>query len=386
MNHHHVTPEEPTYQRRTGSALRYRPGFAAGALLAFLAALLFWLGDPTWAAPPPSELQQTVPLPTPSPTSASVPTATPTPDADDDEDDEDDQDEEETDDAGGQSDPQEEEDFAVEFDEPTPTPTPGGPSTTTTEAGAEADAETGTAAESAPALPEAQYTGTVNVLVLNVRTGPGDDFPVVGTVFQDEEVGLLGRDAANSWWLICCPFGREAPGWVGAEFIDPEFAPDDALELLPEVELDGADAAADQPRAMPGDSELELAMHQDPPFTWQGQRFEIVYILRNTSDVKAAEVELRNDFPAELEYIEVAADDAAEITTQPSGADSVLAVTWPTLAAGEEAVVRVALRVTTNLPAGTVLENLAVVNATNADGMTAGLTISMPPAAPPDFQ
>lgn len=383
MTNHNSDSNDLSRSPRSRRARRFRPNFAIGALTLFLAGVMLWLSVPAWAAPPPSALNQTVPLPTASPTRGRIPTATPTPDAGN-EDDDDDDDEEESEDASGQTDPEEELDYAVEFDEPTVTPTPGGPATTVTETEGEAAAD---AAVVSPALPEAEYMGTVKLLVLNVRAGPDDAFPILGTVFQGDEVGLLGRNADNTWWLICCVFGRDIPGWVDAESIEPEFPVDEAVDLLSEVEMDATDEELREDATAQGDSALLLEMRQYPVFVWQGQQLELIYTLRNTSDVDAIDVELRNDFPAGLEYVETQIDEGAEITLQPGDdGDSVLAVTWPVLEAGAETAVYVVLQIADNLPDGTVLDNLAVVNAANADGMTDGITVSLPPAEPPDFQ
>ncbi len=52
---------------------------------------------------------------------------------------------------------------------------------------------------------------------LNVRTGPGTDYPVAGMLYRNDEVQLLG-EAAEGWWKIDHE-GRIS--YVSAEFIAP---------------------------------------------------------------------------------------------------------------------------------------------------------------------
>jgi hypothetical protein len=61
---------------------------------------------------------------------------------------------------------------------------------------------------------------------LNVRLGPGTDYPILATLDGGEVLTLVGQTKAGDWWQICCIDGE--PGWVFGETL-----------LLP----DGASAA-----------------------------------------------------------------------------------------------------------------------------------------------
>jgi len=57
----------------------------------------------------------------------------------------------------------------------------------------------------------------VNVPTLNVRQGPGTDYPLIGAVTQSEEYEITGQSFNGSWWQICCVAGE--PGWVIGEAV-----------------------------------------------------------------------------------------------------------------------------------------------------------------------
>lgn len=55
---------------------------------------------------------------------------------------------------------------------------------------------------------------------LNVRLGPGTDFPTIGQVTAGAKLALLGRNAASDWLVVCCV--DEKPGWVAARLVRTE--------------------------------------------------------------------------------------------------------------------------------------------------------------------
>jgi uncharacterized protein YraI len=58
--------------------------------------------------------------------------------------------------------------------------------------------------------PEARLT--VSGDVVNLRTGPSTDYPLVGAVNQGESYAVTGRNAAGDWWQICCINAQ--PAWI----------------------------------------------------------------------------------------------------------------------------------------------------------------------------
>jgi N-acetylmuramoyl-L-alanine amidase len=68
---------------------------------------------------------------------------------------------------------------------------------------------------------QAQVSGprvVVTAQRLNVRSGPGPTFGVLGVVSVGAEMPLVGRLADNSWWQVDSPFGR---GWVSGLYTAP---------------------------------------------------------------------------------------------------------------------------------------------------------------------
>jgi len=84
----------------------------------------------------------------------------------------------------------------------------------------------------------AQPKVIVNTSFLNVRSGPGAIYSIVGTLPGGVELPVLARNRDASWWQVESPFGI---GWVSAEFVIPrgDFRP------VPVAEVTGI---ADQPR------------------------------------------------------------------------------------------------------------------------------------------
>ena len=61
------------------------------------------------------------------------------------------------------------------------------------------------------------YTGVVTAQSLNVRTGPGFNYPISGRLSQGQQVTLYGRDVSGAWFKIGLPNG--AQGWAAAQYI-----------------------------------------------------------------------------------------------------------------------------------------------------------------------
>ncbi len=77
---------------------------------------------------------------------------------------------------------------------------------------------TPTSAPTATHTPQPDPYFTVNTALANVRTGPGNSYPVIGTVAQGERFDIIARNRANSlratWLQFCCV--NEQRGWIYA--------------------------------------------------------------------------------------------------------------------------------------------------------------------------
>jgi hypothetical protein len=67
-----------------------------------------------------------------------------------------------------------------------------------------------------PLLPAAGQSpslqATITVDTANVRSGPGTNFAVIGQARRGAVFNLVGRNAADTWWVICCINNRQ--GWI----------------------------------------------------------------------------------------------------------------------------------------------------------------------------
>jgi len=174
----------------------YHRGLAASATLIFVLALsgCGFIFGPAGPEPtptlPPSEARALVPTFTPTsaepPTPPPAPTDTPAP-------------------------------VAVAPVEPAAAPiTETAPLTVTTPV-------TGTASvtESAPTATTApQAKLTVKEQAINVRSGPGTTYGLVGAAEANQSFDIIAKNAAGDWWQICCVNGQQ--GWVFGELASVE--------------------------------------------------------------------------------------------------------------------------------------------------------------------
>ncbi|MCB0166911.1 MAG: PKD domain-containing protein [Anaerolineae bacterium] len=62
----------------------------------------------------------------------------------------------------------------------------------------------------------AQLTTTAN---LNVRSGPGTTFDILGVLLLGQSAEIIGRNAEATWWQIKFPSATQDFGWVSAQFV-----------------------------------------------------------------------------------------------------------------------------------------------------------------------
>lgn len=94
------------------------------------------------------------------------------------------------------------------------------------------------AAPGVPLAPPAEstpgaLTGVITAPRLNVRSGPGVVYGVIGKVFQGQVVTIQYRNATSDWWYSCCISGTVTSGWVNASFVQPNFSAAEADALIP---------------------------------------------------------------------------------------------------------------------------------------------------------
>ena len=70
--------------------------------------------------------------------------------------------------------------------------------------------------EPEPGVPTGRVTAPNGV---NVRTGPGTNFPILGTAPFGTEGEIVGRSFDGRWWVAAVPSAPGGTGWVSADFV-----------------------------------------------------------------------------------------------------------------------------------------------------------------------
>ena len=95
--------------------------------------------------------------------------------------------------------------------------------------------------EPAPSVPWGRVTAPAG---MNVRSGPGVNFPVVGNAAYNDEGEIVGRSVDSRWWAVSAPALPNGIGWVSADFVIAIGAED-----VPVIEV--APPPAPEPTAVP---------------------------------------------------------------------------------------------------------------------------------------
>lgn len=70
--------------------------------------------------------------------------------------------------------------------------------------------------EPGPSVPTGRVTAPQGV---NIRSGPGTNFPVLGVAPFGAEGEIIGRSANGAWWVVAIPSAPGGSGWVSADFV-----------------------------------------------------------------------------------------------------------------------------------------------------------------------
>jgi TolB protein len=84
-------------------------------------------------------------------------------------------------------------------------------------------------AASGPA--EAPLVATVTAYGLNVRTGPGVAYPIIGGLSRGDTVEVLGKNAAGTWLQIVHPADSDGRGWISAAYVELTGSLTEVLEV-----------------------------------------------------------------------------------------------------------------------------------------------------------
>lgn len=263
----------------------------------------------------------------------------------------------------------------AQFTIPTPTPKgePGPLPTATPRRGGGGSQETPPTATPTPVQPVTVQAAPIAVprRDMNIRQGPGTDYPIVGTALAGQAYPIIGRNAAGDWWQI--RFDDDI-GWLYAPLVDiqGDVAAVSVAQDVPEAPTPTATPA---PLALP---ELDLSVRAEPPWAIPGEPLLFRVVVTNTGEVPAAEVLLSADVPAWLQVQDLQAD-AGSTALNGQTAEAMVEVLSP----GARAQWLIAAVVADDAPLGAVIDLLVAADTAEGAHRSAGVSVPLPPAELP---
>ena len=86
-------------------------------------------------------------------------------------------------------------------------------------------------------------------LGVNVRLGPGTNFPILGIAPQSTEGEIVGKSEDGAWWAVSVPSAPNEQGWVAAAYVEATNA--DNVPVVAAPELPAQTAALQIRRPLP---------------------------------------------------------------------------------------------------------------------------------------
>jgi hypothetical protein len=74
-------------------------------------------------------------------------------------------------------------------------------------------------------LPPGAPWAAITAEVLNIRRGPGTDYPAIGQLEQNDVVEISGKNADGSWLQIVYPTGTIGRGWISVSYAQVRGSP-----------------------------------------------------------------------------------------------------------------------------------------------------------------
>ncbi len=90
----------------------------------------------------------------------------------------------------------------------------------------------------------ATLTGVISGGQINLRSGPGTDYKLLGDINEGTSVELIGRSEDGNWWQIKYPAAEENVAWVYTRYVLTNFDPADAERRLPAIKAPSLVASA----------------------------------------------------------------------------------------------------------------------------------------------
>jgi heat shock protein HslJ len=137
-----------------------------------------------------------------------------------------------------------------------------------------------------PTTPRGRVTSAQGV---NIRSGPGVNYPVVGFARYGDEGEIVGRSADGRWWAASVPSAPDAVGWVSADFVAvSNVANVPVLNVPPPVVVPPVATAPNTPTPVPPPTvtpEAQLSLWADRTTIDQGQCTTLNWSVENVQAV-----------------------------------------------------------------------------------------------------
>ena len=135
----------------------------------------------------------------------------------------------------------------------------------------------------APGTPTGRVTAPKGV---NIRSGPGTNYPVIGLAPFGAEAEIVGRSADGQWWAANIPAAPQGIGWASADFVAVQNAEDvPVIAASPPVYVP---PAAPAPTAVPSPTAVpapQMSFTASPTTIDQGQCATISWSVENVRAV-----------------------------------------------------------------------------------------------------
>lgn len=139
--------------------------------------------------------------------------------------------------------------------------------------------------EPAPAVPTGRVTGAP--LGVNIRSGPGINFPIIGLAQNGDKGEIIGRSADNRWWATPVFSAPGGIGWVSADHViatNAENVP--VIEVAPPVIVVPTAAATPTPVPPPTATPApEISFTADRTTIAQGECATLSWTVQNVQAV-----------------------------------------------------------------------------------------------------
>jgi heat shock protein HslJ len=139
--------------------------------------------------------------------------------------------------------------------------------------------------EPGPGVPTGRVTAPNGV---NIRSGPGTNFPVLGVAPFGATGEIIGRSANGAWWVVSVPAAPGGNGWVSADFVAASNAADVPIIAAPAPPVVIIPTPAPTPTPLPAPTATptaQISFTADSTNITQGQCTAIRWSVENVQAV-----------------------------------------------------------------------------------------------------